>query len=823
MEIRPDFSRNLKQKKAIKLLFDHSDGSPEYILFGGAAGGSKLVENTGVVLTPMGWRLGKDLKVGDLINNPDGTVQRIIQVKPEVYLDRWNVYFSDGTMTSVGYDHLWLAWKNRKGRKIQNKRTFGEESAEVVETQELKKWLNRGYRPQIPVCSEQSFNVTNNEKNRINPYLLGVLIGDGCLTSRSVVISSHNKDISHYMQIFTRQDVVSGGGLIRIVGDRGKNIKEKLKLHGLWGKKSADKFIPKSYKWASINDRYAIIQGLMDTDGTSAKDKNTVYFTTVSRQLADDMAFVIRSLGGVVTISKNKSGYKSGGKYIECQDAYSLYIRHRNPDRLFRMNRKKHGVFGKNLVQKSIVDIKIEGKIRGRCISVSNPNGLYITNNFIVTHNSFTGCAWVILGALRYPGTRWVIGRSVLKNLKETTLVTFFEVCKKWGIKKNIHYVFNTKDNYIKFDDSLGGSLILLKDLYYYPSDPEFDSLGSLEITGAFVDEAAQVTKKAIEILHARIRYRLGDFCGYCGAERNTLLDKEKKWKCPVCKKNTHGLKAKLLMSCMPTKKWLYMDFYKPHTEERLSDDKIFIPALPQDNPYNSKAYLDNISNIEDEPTRQKYLGNWEYEEDEGQIMKYQDILKIFNNKHVPSGEPYATCDVARMGRDKTVLMIWRGWRVEKILIRKKTTLTEVMELIAENCVHIPLKNIIVDEEGLGGGIVDQMGVQGFVASRSPLKERSHRYKIKMNYGNLRAQCFWGLANQVARQNVYINTQSSDVRTAIVEELEQIKRKEQLQDGKFRIIPKKEIEEAIGRSPDFADCLAQRRWFELKKHRKFII
>ena len=104
---------------------------------------------------------------------------------------------------------------------------------------------------------------------------------------------------------------------------------------------------------------------------------------------------------------------------------------------------------------------------------------------------SFIGCAWLILACLKYPSTRYLMGRSKLDNLKKTTLNTFFEVCQKWGITAGKHFNFNGGSNVITF---YNGSEIYLKDLFHYPADPNYDSLGSLEITGAFIDEANQIT-----------------------------------------------------------------------------------------------------------------------------------------------------------------------------------------------------------------------------------------------------------------------------------------------------------------------------------------
>ena len=106
---------------------------------------------------------------------------------------------------------------------------------------------------------------------------------------------------------------------------------------------------------------------------------------------------------------------------------------------------------------------------------------------------SILGCYWQLKNRLKYPDTRGLIGRASLKTLKETTLQSFFFVANAQGLKANVHYKFNAQSNQILFPNK---SIIFLKDLFLYPSDPNFDELGSLEITDAFIDETAQITKK---------------------------------------------------------------------------------------------------------------------------------------------------------------------------------------------------------------------------------------------------------------------------------------------------------------------------------------
>jgi len=136
---------------------------------------------------------------------------------------------------------------------------------------------------------------------------------------------------------------------------------------------------------------------------------------------------------------------------------------------------------------------------------------------------SYLLCAYAIINCLQYPGVRGLIGRSKLDALKKTTLLTFWDVCNQWNIKAGEHYTYNAQSNVITF---YNGSSIILKDLFLYPSDANFDSLGSLELTFACIDEANQITEKAKNILSSRLRYKLDEY----------------------------GLIPKLYMSCNPAK-----------------------------------------------------------------------------------------------------------------------------------------------------------------------------------------------------------------------------------------------------------------------------
>jgi hypothetical protein len=369
------------------------------------------------------------------------------------------------------------------------------------------------------------------------------------------------------------------------------------------------------------------------------------------------------------------------------------------------------------------------------------------------------------------------MGRSKLDALKKTTLNTFFEVCTAWNLKAIKDYTFNGSSNVITF---YNGSEIILKDLFLYPSDRNFDSLGSLEITGAFIDEANQITEKAKNVVASRLRYKL---------DENNLI-------------------PKMLMTCNPAKNWVYTEYYRPAKDKTIKPYRKFIQSLVGDNDYISKHYEKQLFQL-DELSKQRLLyGNWEYDATDDSLIQYDAILNMFNQKGV-EGDKYISCDVARFGSDKTVIMLWQGLHLRIIRSLLKSSVNEVVEAVRElqQEHQVNLRNIIVDEDGVGGGVKDYLRCQGFVNNSKALKGE--------NYQNLKTQCYYKFADIVNKGQVGINCFDVNVKNQIIEECEQVRTKDADKDNKLQIISKDTVKAIIGRSPDYSDALAMRMYFEI--------
>ena len=385
----------------------------------------------------------------------------------------------------------------------------------------------------------------------------------------------------------------------------------------------------------------------------------------------------------------------------------------------------------------------------------------------------------------------------------KSSFITFQKVCKYNGIPRD-DWKLNGQYNYIEFTN---GSRIDLLDCDYKPSDPNYERFGSLEYTGGWIEEAGEIKFGAFDVLKSRI---------------SRHLNKE------------FNLPPKMLITCNPNKDWLYRLIYRPHRKHELAKEYAFIQSLYNDNPHTAVEYGKMLSQIRDKATKQRLMfGNWEYDDDPNALIEYDAIVDMFTNTAEHSNDKYLTADIARFGKAKTVIMLWKGLEVYKVVTRQQQgldeTAIEIRTLLANE--RIPHSHAIVDEDGVGGGVKDMLqGIKGFVSNSSPIDTKAN----KENYRNLKAQCGYMLADAINARKIAIRvapvatgiegyTQKAmmpsglkeDIKDAIIEELEQLKAKEIERDAKLQLTPKEDVIENIGRSPDYSDTMLMRMYFEL--------
>ena len=406
-------------------------------------------------------------------------------------------------------------------------------------------------------------------------------------------------------------------------------------------------------------------------------------------------------------------------------------------------------------------------------------------------------CETRLVNCYLYPGYRSFIGRKELKRLMQSTYVTWLKVCSHHKIPRD-DWKLDGKYNFIEFRN---GSRIDLLDLDYQPSDPLYERFGSLEYSDGAIEEAGETHFLAYDVLKSRIGRHMNDV-----------------------------VRPTLLITGNPKKNWTYREFYRPWKDGILSPDKEFIQALFGDNPHTADSYGEQLAGIKDKATRQRLKdGNWEYDEEQGVLIDFDAITDLWTNEVDISNLKYLVGDIARFGSDKVVIGLWEGYQCYEIITWTKKGTNETADKIDEllKRERIPRSRCIVDEDGVGGGVVDNLkGIKGFVANRSPILEdqkvteiRDGEIKkkpISDNYFNLKAQCAWKLAEKINNREMVVVCYDEKMRAEIEEELVQIKQKDPDKEGKLQLVPKEEVKENIGRSPDYGDMMIMRMYFDLK-------
>lgn len=328
----------------------HSQNLPQLILGGGAAGGGKAAPLDSTICTPFGFRKVRDLKVGDIISSATtGGQQRVIWLHPVEEHDYYRIHFIDGTYFDCSSGHLWQLHQSRK--RTKRKDADGNRNDwRIWSTRMIYDWMQRkkhgmyaGCNLIIPLCAPVQF--TSGKRYRhpktIEPYILGAILGDGCVTKSVTAVGS--VQFTTMDDEIVRRFVSAGYNMDHFREKSGNRAKsyliydrsfvEALRELGLEGCTSAEKFIPRQYKYATIEERKQLVQGLMDTDGY-VDERGHMSYSTTSGRLAEDVAFVIRSLGGIATIKRNPAGYRDReGGFIRCKDSYDVYFRTRmNPE-----------------------------------------------------------------------------------------------------------------------------------------------------------------------------------------------------------------------------------------------------------------------------------------------------------------------------------------------------------------------------------------------------------------------------------------------------------------------------------------------------------
>ncbi len=353
-------------------------------------GKGKAAKNGTLVRIPGGWKAIEKLKIGDTVTGADGKPTLVTGVYPQGVVDLYEVTFYDGRKATVCGEHLWQCFYIN----TTEKRRWG-----VRNTLEMKRLLDMHEpRVYIPLPEPEE---TSEKDFPIHPYLLGVLLGDGSMSTRALTITKYDTELIDRVRRHLPEGCEprsSDGRSWRIAA--GGNVRnplvdmlDELKLIGT---RSDTKFIPKQYLEGSVEQRWELLRGLMDTDGTVGKYGGQPSFCSTSYSLALGVQELVRSLGGVARLSEKRPHYTYKGEYLDGKLAYNVLIRMKKPSMLFHLTRKKqltndHGQYN-DILKLRVKSIESVESGEATCISVDNQDKLFVMDQWIVTHNTVAFC-----------------------------------------------------------------------------------------------------------------------------------------------------------------------------------------------------------------------------------------------------------------------------------------------------------------------------------------------------------------------------------------------------------------------------------------------
>jgi len=398
---------------------------------------------------------------------------------------------------------------------------------------------------------------------------------------------------------------------------------------------------------------------------------------------------------------------------------------------------------------------------------------------------SYLGASLIFGDALIYPGTHYFIARKKLNDLRKYTMPTITEVMADWGLDER-YYSFNGQDNYYTL---YNGSKVFLLEAAYYPTDPEFERFGSIQMTRGWGEEIGEWHPKAKAMLQATIG----------------------RWE-----NDKYNLPGKFLGTLNPNKGFAYEDYYLANKEGRLPDYRKFVQALPTDNKMLPKNYIRDLMRAlkgDEKSIKRLVYGDWEYDDNSYSMYDYDHICNLFTNEFVKAqGAKYMTADIAYMGADIFTVFIWHGFRVIKTYgidkIDETAIGTRLKELAEEH--SIPFSNITYDADGLrkftANSLSKLTAAKPFINNALPLKDKQFK--------NLKTECAFMLKEYLEKNLIFIADLT--FKKQIMADLEQICREPTDDEGKIKLESKKELKKRTGRSPDWFDSLLMRFIFELK-------
>jgi hypothetical protein len=623
VEVLNEFSPNAMQIRMLQRL------EFEILVAGGKYGGKASPINS-LVLTPYGFKRMSEISVGTKVCNPDGSVSTVIAVYPQGRKKIVRIRFQDGSEARCTEDHLWLArWNAQKW--VGKERAFDDEGWRICITSKMRERIARNqdspFSYQVPLTDPVEF--LNTAEPPIDPYAFGALLGDAHFGEEHVSFTSADPEIIEQLENGLGKKCSSHRTGISYGVSKQTGVLDYLRTVGLAGKLSYEKFIPREYLQQTIENRIALLQGLMDTDGY-ADSRGHTSFTSTSEQLAKDVQWLVRSLGGRASITPKKGMYKKNGKRIECRTAYTVYIvfvGSKIP--LFRFN-KKSGRYLSRVKTAHLADVKSiesitdDGVEEAQCITVDNPNGLYITDDFTVTHNSFGAIFWLVKGNVDKPDYDEQ-GNPILVNMSYVYHPHFLAAVIRLNEKDLAEWVDKARPYY---EGVLGGTYTKNPSEFRWKSGARifcghaqdsnaWTKYQGQNITRFLIEEAGQIPdidtydqiRSCCRSTYQEMRAQILLTANPGGPGQGMLFDRF------IEPKDRDG--NPILIDGKPITTGLVRIVEKaknPFTGEDIESDRVWVPSYLSDNPHAlaNTSYIAALATMSNEKLKRAYLfGDW--------------------------------------------------------------------------------------------------------------------------------------------------------------------------------------------------------------------
>lgn len=390
-------------------------------------GSGKALSLDSKVKIPGGWTTMGEIELGDIVIGRDGLPTNVVGVYPQGEVQLYRITFTDGRSVECCAEHQWTIWD----RKHKEWRTVN--TAKIIEM--IK--ANKDHRIHIPLITPEA---SEDKEFNIDPYLLGALIGDGGMSQRGVTFTNGDKFVVEKVRAklgkeFHIRNINNGKEFEYVITNNLKEvtIQSLLREVDLMGKLSVEKSIPEDYMNGSTEQRWELVRGLMDTDGSF---DSIPTFNTSSLKLAQQFQELIRGLGGIATLSSRIPHYTHNNQYLQGAEAYRVHIRIGDPKRCFSLPRKQ-GACPQETQYSDNLKLRVESVVESRkgeaqCITVDNEDNLYVTNDHIVTHNTYTSLVWSKM--ISPYKTIIVVPKHLVNNpwVEEMTTKYFHKVPKIW-------------------------------------------------------------------------------------------------------------------------------------------------------------------------------------------------------------------------------------------------------------------------------------------------------------------------------------------------------------------------------------------------------